>query len=100
MAASGFSCGFAGGSVVKNPPANAGDAVDMGSNIPWRRKWQPTPELLSEKSHGQKSLVDYSPQGHKRVRYDLVTKQQQIPVAARNLSSCGAQSVVLQHVGS
>ena len=31
--------------------------------IPWSRKWQPTPVFLSEKSQGQKSLEDYSPQG-------------------------------------
>jgi len=24
---------------------------------PWRRKWQPTSVLLSEKSHGQRSLI-------------------------------------------
>ena len=29
--------------------------------IPWRRKWQPTPVLLSGKFHGQRSLVGYSP---------------------------------------
>ena len=29
--------------------------------IPWRRKWQPTPVLLPGKSHGQRSLADYSP---------------------------------------
>ena len=29
--------------------------------IPWKRKWQPTPVLLPGKSHGQRSLVDYSP---------------------------------------
>ena len=29
--------------------------------IPWRRKQQPTPVFLSEKSHGQRSLVGYSP---------------------------------------
>ena len=29
--------------------------------IPWRRKWQPTPVSLSGKSHGQRSLADYSP---------------------------------------
>ena len=45
--------------------------------IPWRRKWQPTPVFLSGKSHGQRSLMDYSSWGHRRVRYDLVTKQQQ-----------------------
>ena len=45
--------------------------------IPWRRKWQPTPVFLPGKSHRQRSLVGYSPQGHKRVQHDLVTKQQQ-----------------------
>ena len=29
----------------------------------WRRKWQPTPVLLPGKSHGQRSLVGYSPSG-------------------------------------
>ena len=29
--------------------------------IPWRRKWQPTPVSLPEKSHGQRTLVGYSP---------------------------------------
>ena len=33
--------------------------------IPWRRKWQPTPILLPGKNHGQRSLVGYSPWGHK-----------------------------------
>ena len=28
----------------------------LGGNIPWRRKWQPTPVLLPGKSHGQRSL--------------------------------------------
>ena len=31
----------------------------------WRRKWQPTLVFLLEKSHGQSSLVNYSPWGHK-----------------------------------
>jgi len=31
----------------------------------WRRKRQPTPVLLPEKSHGQRSLVGYSPWGCK-----------------------------------
>ena len=52
--------GFPGGSAVKNPPANAGDDPWFGK-IPWRRKWQPTPVSLPEKSHGQRSLVDCSP---------------------------------------
>ena len=33
--------------------------------IPWRRKWQPTPALLPGKSHGQRSVVDYSSRGRK-----------------------------------
>ena len=33
--------------------------------IPWRRKWQPTPEFLPKKSHGQRSLAGYSPWGRK-----------------------------------
>ena len=31
--------------------------------IPWRRKWQPSPVSLPGKSHGQRSLVGYSPCG-------------------------------------
>ena len=27
----------------------------------WSRKWQPTPAFLPGKSHGRRSLVDYSP---------------------------------------
>ena len=29
----------------------------LGWEVPWRRKWQPTPVLLPRKSHGQRSLV-------------------------------------------
>ena len=34
-------------------------------NIPWRRKWQPTPACLPGESHGQRSLVGYSPWGQR-----------------------------------
>ena len=44
--------------------------------IPWRRKWKLTPVFLPGESHGQRTLVDYSPQGRKRVCYTLATKQQ------------------------
>ena len=33
--------------------------------IPWKKKWQPTPVFLPGESHGQRSLVGYSPWGHK-----------------------------------
>ena len=36
-----------------------------GRQIPWKRKWLPTPVSLSGKFHGQRSLLGYSPQGHK-----------------------------------
>ena len=32
--------------------------------IPWRRKWHPTPVFLPGESHGQRSLAGYSPWGH------------------------------------
>ena len=33
--------------------------------VPWRRKWQPTPVFLPGEAHGQRSLMGYSPWGHK-----------------------------------
>ena len=33
--------------------------------IPWRRKWQPTPVFSPGESHGQRSLVGYSPRDRK-----------------------------------
>ena len=56
--------------VVKNPPANAGKHNRCGfdpwvGKIPWRRARQPTPVFLPGESrgesHGQRSLVGYSP---------------------------------------
>ena len=57
--------------VVKNPPANAGDArgVDLipgSGRSPEGGKWQPIPKFLHGKFHGQRSLVGYSPWGHKK----------------------------------
>ena len=40
-------------------------------------KWQPTPVFLPLKSYGQRSLLGYSPWGHKKVAHDSATKQQQ-----------------------
>ena len=53
------------GAVVKNLPANVGDAGRPGFNpcvekIPWSRKWQFTLVFLPGKSQGQKSLVGYA----------------------------------------
>ena len=54
----------------KNLPTNAGDTGDLGSihelgRHPGWRNWQPIPVFLPGKSHGQRSLVGYSPWGHK-----------------------------------
>ena len=35
--------------------------------MPWNKKWQPTPVFLPGESHGQKSLVSYSPWGRKEL---------------------------------
>ena len=38
----------------------------LGQEVPWRKKWQPTPVLLPRKSHGQRNLTGYSPWGRKK----------------------------------
>ena len=63
--------------MVKNPPANAGD-MRCGfdpwvGKIPWRRAWQPTPVFLPGESHGQRSLVGYSPWSCKELNMTEVT---------------------------
>ena len=35
--------------------------------LQWRRQWHPTPVLLPGKSHGQRSLVGYSPWGRQEL---------------------------------
>ena len=59
--------GFPGGLGGKEFACNTGDPgliPELGRS-PWRRKWRPTPVLLPEKSHGQRSLAGYSPWGRK-----------------------------------
>ena len=74
--------GFPGGAAVKNPPANAGDSRDMGS-VPGsgRSSGGGNGNLLQysflKKSHGQRSLVGYSPWDCKRLGYDILIKRQQ-----------------------
>ena len=52
--------------VLKNPLANTGDIRDVDSipglgRPPQRREWLPTLVFLPGESHGQRSLVGYSP---------------------------------------
>ena len=59
-----------GGSDGKASARNVGPWFDpWDGKIPWRRKWQPTPVLLPRKFHGWRSLMGYSPWGH-RVGHD------------------------------
>ena len=55
--------------VVKNPPANAGDIREVGltpgSERSPRGGMATHCSILAGESHGQRSLVDYSPQGCK-----------------------------------
>ena len=46
------------GSEGRESTCNVGD---LGWEIPWRRAWQPTLVSLPGESHGQRSLVGYSP---------------------------------------
>ena len=56
--------GFPGGSAGKESACNVETWV---GKIPWRRPWQPTPVFLPGESHGQMSLVGFSPWGHKEL---------------------------------
>ena len=55
--------------IFKFYACNAGDpgSIPCIRKIPWRRKWQSTPALLSGKSHGRRSLIGYSPWGRKEL---------------------------------
>ena len=54
--------------MVKHPPPVRETGFDPWvRKIPWRRKCQPTPVLLSGKFHGWRSLVGYSPWGCKEL---------------------------------
>ena len=97
--------------MVKNPPTNAGDPRDAGS-IPgsgrsWRRKWQPIPVFLPRKFQAQRSLVGYSPKGHKasdmterlsthRQNYRVWTGEQHLETQGGGLSRAGDQVNVLE----
>ena len=58
--------------MVKIPPAISGETRDTVSvpgsgRSPWSTNWQPFPVFLPGKFHGQRSLVGYSPWGHKEL---------------------------------
>ena len=76
--------GFPGGSMVKNPPANVGDAGDKGlipesGRSPGEGNGNPlTPVFLPGESHGQRSLVDFSLQDCKELDMTEATEHARI----------------------
>ena len=67
-----FCYSFSDSTVVKNPPVHAGNIMRCGFDTwvrktPCRRAWQPTSVFLPGESHEQRSLVGYSPWGHKEL---------------------------------
>ena len=58
---------FPGGSDGKESAYSAGDPGfdPWVRKLLWRREWLPTPVFWPEEFHGQRSLVGYSPWGHK-----------------------------------
>ena len=54
----------------KESTCNVGN-LDLIGKIPWRRAWQPTPVFLPGEFHGQRSLVDYSPENYKKLWHNM-----------------------------
>ena len=75
--------------------------------IPWRREWHPTPVLLPGESHGESSLVGFSPWGHsesdraKRLTlYPCVTWEGFLHLAWGRESATAAPLSCVLHVGA
>ena len=78
--------GFPGGSGGEESASSAGDPGfdPWVGKIPWRRKQQPTPVFLPGESHGQRSLVGYSPRGHKESGTTELTDAQAARIGVLN----------------
>ena len=61
--------------MVKDPPAMEETQVRFPEwgRLSWRREWLPTPVFLPGGFHGQRSLVDHGPLGHKELDMTEVT---------------------------
>ena len=76
--------------MVKNLPVMWRPGFDPRvGKIPWTREWQPTTVFLPGEFHGQRSLVGYSPWGHKELdRTEQLTHiQSQTEVFLHNITS-------------
>ena len=61
--------------------------------FPWRKKWQPAPVFLPGKSHGQRGLVGFSPQGRRHLHTTEWLNSSN--VASSNLSFSHLTTLVL-----
>ena len=59
----GFPGGFPGDASGKETrlPMQETGVVSLPREDPWRGAWQPTPVFLPRESHGERSLLSYSP---------------------------------------
>ena len=66
----------------------------MGWKIPCKRAWQPTPVFLPGKSHGQRSLVGYSPWDHKEldrtehIHAKYINKEKELTIVLEGPTVC------------
>ena len=60
--------------------------------FPFRKKWKPTPAFLPGKSHRQRSLVGYSPWGHKESdTTEQLSTAQLMNVSDKLVVFCGSE---------
>ena len=71
--------GLPGGSVIKNPPVNAGDTSSIPGLARSPREGNGNPLQYSYLGNpmDRGAWKNYSPWGHQRVEHDLATKQSQ-----------------------
>ena len=65
----------------------------LGRGDPLKKEMATHSSILAGKSHGQRSLVGYSPWGHRRAGHDLASKQQQSEVRVLVWSDSGVTSL-------
>ena len=65
----------------------------LGREDPFEKEMATTLVFLPEKSHGQKSLVGYSPWGH-RVRYNLAIKPLPPNTTIRLIEKINQQKII------
>ena len=91
--------GFPGGTVVKSPPASAGDTRggvwSLARKISWRGKWQPAPVFLPGKFHGKRNLAGPSLWGRKeKDTADRLSMQAWNTLACSSLAAHNSMSSV------